>query len=543
MTDDATQRYHKLKHDLANPLSAIMAETQVLLLSADQLDEETVRSLREIEANCRRMRSIRCGCAALDGAPGGAHFRNSSLRVPLTSRDRGYTGVPMPVLAPRRWRLPTISPAAICIVGVLCGCAGARTAEVSPQEIPQLEARIADEPDNGELILRYAAALYAAERCDTARAVAARGMQLEPADALGPLVIGQCAEQAGDHDQALVVYRRYLADYPGEPGVAAVRARETFALRARATQRAQSALAQEAVLAQRPADLQTVAVLPLEIAGDSAFQPLSRGLAEMITSDLALLQRFRMVERIQVSALLEEIRLAEAGRVDTVSAVRVGQLLRAGRMVQGLAAIPPEGDVRLEASIVRADGVITNPEIGAGRLRNLLRMEKELVVEIAAHLGHSLSEAEQQLILENGTQNLTAFLAYSRGLAAEDLGDLPAAAVHFGQAVRSDPGFNAARARYQATVGAQEVQGASASEITQVAAMTVLDPDLVPDPVGDAMVVAVGDIAATQAEKTQVASTSQQTTRQATTTTAAQPPATLTQTGVIGTIRIIFSLP
>jgi tetratricopeptide (TPR) repeat protein len=449
----------------------------------------------------------------------------------------------MPESVARRIRVAAMAPAGVCLAAFLWGCAGARPAQVSPQEIPQLEARLAEEPDNGELILRYAAALYASGRCDTASAVAARGAALRPTDALGPLVIGQCAEQAEEYDQALAVYRRFLADHRDGPGVPAIRAREAFALRARATQRAQTALAREADLAGRSADLETVAVLPLEIAGDSAFQPLSRGLAEMITSDLALLQRFRMVERLQVGALLEEMQLTQAGLVDTMTAARVGRLLQAGRMVQGLAAIPPEGNVRLEAAIVRTDGVVTTPAVGEGRLPELLRLEKDLVVEIAAHLGHSLSQAERRLILENGTQSLTAFLAYSRGLVAENLGDYDAAVVHFSQAVQADPGFNAARTRYQAAAGAQEARQASASHVTQLATMDVLAPDLVPDPVGDAMLVSVGDVAATQAEKTQVSSSAQQATRQSTTTTAAQPPPTLTQAGLTATIRIIFSLP
>ena len=58
MTDPQEERYRKLKHDLANPLSAILAETQMLLLGADSLDEDTVGSLREIEILCRKMRSL-----------------------------------------------------------------------------------------------------------------------------------------------------------------------------------------------------------------------------------------------------------------------------------------------------------------------------------------------------------------------------------------------------------------------------------------------------------------------------------------------------
>lgn len=48
----------QLRHDVANPLAALLAETQLLLLNANRLDPETVDSLHEIEALARRMRDI-----------------------------------------------------------------------------------------------------------------------------------------------------------------------------------------------------------------------------------------------------------------------------------------------------------------------------------------------------------------------------------------------------------------------------------------------------------------------------------------------------
>lgn len=56
--ESADDRFRRFRHDLANPLSAVLAETQLLLLRADTLDPETVTSLKEIESLCRRMRDI-----------------------------------------------------------------------------------------------------------------------------------------------------------------------------------------------------------------------------------------------------------------------------------------------------------------------------------------------------------------------------------------------------------------------------------------------------------------------------------------------------
>jgi len=48
----------KLRHDLSNPLAALLTETQLLLLNEDLMDPDTVRGLREIEAIARHMREI-----------------------------------------------------------------------------------------------------------------------------------------------------------------------------------------------------------------------------------------------------------------------------------------------------------------------------------------------------------------------------------------------------------------------------------------------------------------------------------------------------
>lgn len=55
---DARDPLARLRHDLSNPLSAILAETQVLLLAPEKLDAETLAGLKQIEALARRMRQV-----------------------------------------------------------------------------------------------------------------------------------------------------------------------------------------------------------------------------------------------------------------------------------------------------------------------------------------------------------------------------------------------------------------------------------------------------------------------------------------------------
>lgn len=55
---DARPSLSKLRHDLSNPLSAILAETQLLLLSPEKYDEETLTALKQIEDLARKMRQM-----------------------------------------------------------------------------------------------------------------------------------------------------------------------------------------------------------------------------------------------------------------------------------------------------------------------------------------------------------------------------------------------------------------------------------------------------------------------------------------------------
>lgn len=48
----------KLRHDLANPLAAILAETQLLLIGDEEMSPDVKQALKEIEKLAIRMRAI-----------------------------------------------------------------------------------------------------------------------------------------------------------------------------------------------------------------------------------------------------------------------------------------------------------------------------------------------------------------------------------------------------------------------------------------------------------------------------------------------------
>lgn len=376
----------------------------------------------------------------------------------------------------------------IWIAGAAVACARApRPGAVTPADIPALAAQARAQPRNASVQFHLAAALAAIQRCDTAIVVAHNAAQLEPDNVRAPLVVGACQEQAERYDEAFATYRDFAAQHPHARGVAALRGKAQLALRAAAERTARLALAHEAELALEPPQPATLAVLPLVIAGDSSVQPLSRGLAELITTDLAYVRTLRLLERLQIGMLLDELKLGQTERVDPATAARVGRLLRAERLVQGTATIPSQGPVQLSATVVTPTGVVRPVGQVTGPFPRLLELEKQVVFDLAAQLGLELTQAEREQILRQGPKNLAAFLAYSRALDAMDRGDYGTAAREFRAAAQADPGFQAARQGQETAGGLGPVVDVEPTSLAGAAgALGAGTRDLVPT-AGDAL--------------------------------------------------------
>src|SRR5688500_14856488 len=65
------------------------------------------------------------------------------------------------------------------------------------------------------------------------------------------------------------------------------------------------------------------------------YEPLTRGIAEMLITTLAANPALRLVERARLQALIDEGTLNRSARIDEETAVRVGRLLGARHMIFG----------------------------------------------------------------------------------------------------------------------------------------------------------------------------------------------------------------
>lgn len=392
-------------------------------------------------------------------------------------------------------------------LGFLAGCVSIGNGPASPAEIPSLQEKAAREPENGAIKLRLAEALAAADRCEEALQFGREGAALEPADPTGPLVIGSCMEAAGDLDGALRVYGNFLARNGNGPGTGAVEGRRTLALQARAREVARLAASFEETLP--PSDPQTVGVLPFLVDGDARYRSLSVGLAHMLTTDLALLQRFSMVERAELTALLQELEISPE-LLDPQTAARTGRMLRASRMVLGTLSVPSGGQAQLGGNVVLETGEMAEPLTITGEVRDILDLEKSYALQIAEELGYQLSEAERQRILENRPGSIEAFLAFSQGLVEEDLGQFENAAAYYRDAVQADPGYGEAQEGLRRAVGADGMATAGPGETAFIAQSIDEALGLAPEVdlgqamsslASNAMMSAVFDLASSQLER------------------------------------------
>jgi tetratricopeptide (TPR) repeat protein len=349
--------------------------------------------------------------------------------------------------------------AAVCAL-VAAGCAGgAGPAALSPADIAALEAQRAQHPADPDLNYRLGRAYYAANRFEDARRAIGAVLAAQPANPAARTYLGLIFEGTEQFDSARAVYTRLLADRPppSRRVQSLLSGRLVLLTRRELRARARLAIARESLLVSTPPDPNTVAVMPFRYTGaDSALRPLERGLAALVVTDLSRVRRLRLVERDQIQALLDEMKLAASGRVDPATGARSGRLVGAGQVVQGQFTEVPTANFRVDASVVRAsDGQVAASGSGSDQLRALFDIEKTVVFQLLDKMGITLTPAERTAISERPTRDLQAFLLYSRGLEAQDRGDFSAAAQSFQAAAQRDPGFSAAAQGAQSNQAAQ----------------------------------------------------------------------------------------
>lgn len=180
-------------------------------------------------------------------------------------------------------------------------------------------------------------------------------------------------------------------------------------------------------------------------SGDAALDALSRGLADMLITDLSAVQRLQLVERQKLNLALDELKLSKSKFIDPKNALSLGKGLSARYLLTGGYALVKD-TLRIDARLFDvAQGKVMFSEKVEGQRDEFFALEKELVDLLLKALDLKLALTEKSKLRSNPTESFDAFAKYSAGLVAADSGDEAKARQAFQAALDADPGYRAAK--------------------------------------------------------------------------------------------------
>jgi len=325
-------------------------------------------------------------------------------------------------------------------------------AEEYDQALAEFELAEAEKPDQPKVLRETGITYY--RKLDFKNAIQhlLQAFLLDSTDGRTLFYLGTAFEITKKYDMALDIYSRYV-DVSAASGIrSSIQGRLEKLIRLRMEEAAKRALAEEDQLDIETIPDSTVAVLYFKNMGDNReLDPIQKGLAEMVITDLSKVKSLHVIERLRIQKLMEEMGFGMTGLVDQSTAPRIGRLLGASRLIHGV-FLDLSGDrLRIDAGWIP---VKTRSELQTDQqtdqMNQLFKMEKNLVFGLIDRMGIDLSQEERDAIEIIPTENLLAFMAYCNALDYEDRGMFEQSAEFYREALIHDPGF--AQARKKLTV-------------------------------------------------------------------------------------------
>lgn len=207
------------------------------------------------------------------------------------------------------------------------------------------------------------------------------------------------------------------------------------------------------------------------------YEPLSKGITEMLITELSANDAIQVVERDRLQQLIEEQDLNATDRVNQETAVRLGKMLGAHHMLMGGFVIDPKETMRLDVRSVNVEtSRVEYVENVSGKVEDVLDLIAQLGREVNDGLRFpplparnrdattredppvppggrggevegpkpSRDEPEEKLTASKASQ-LRAVMLLSRALNEEDRGNVKGAVDLYNQALDVHPQFERAK--------------------------------------------------------------------------------------------------
>ena len=185
------------------------------------------------------------------------------------------------------------------------------------------------------------------------------------------------------------------------------------------------------------------------LVDNASYAPLSKGMAEMLITELSQNNAVRVVERDRLQSLIEEQNLQNSDRVDKETAVKLGKTLGARHMLMGTFVIDPKKNMRIDVRAVNTEtSQIEYTESVTGAADNLLQLVIQLGTKVNAGLKlPALKTASITTPASKSPNQFKALMAMSQALEAEDRKSKTEAVSLYKQAIALNPDFDRAKVR------------------------------------------------------------------------------------------------
>ena len=304
-----------------------------------------------------------------------------------------------------------------------------------------------DDPDNPKIHRDLGIAYYKAGQYEQAAGeLETAGQELEK-DSKVVFYLGMTYEELEQYDKAIVEYSKYPQFRRLSQMRQKMQQRIQWLIGKQATQWAKERMKMEEVIDPASIPDNTIAVTYFKpFVASEELEPLHKGLTQLLIVDLSIVRSLKVLERIRLREVYNELGFGSTDVVDERTSPRMGKLLGANSIVTGTFTGFGDNQWRIDPAIGRVKiGSFQALDSVKGPVPLFLQVEKELVMDILDNLAVETTQEERDEILSNvPTESLQAFLAYSRGLDHLDNGLYTQAAAEFEAALALDPMFNLA---------------------------------------------------------------------------------------------------
>jgi len=197
----------------------------------------------------------------------------------------------------------------------------------------------------------------------------------------------------------------------------------------------------------------TVAVSYFEnVDGQKELDPLSKGIADMLITDLTKLSSLKVVEREKLEELLSEIEINKSAYFDKKTAQKLGSGLGAEFILTG-SFFMHNGEMRIDTRLLRVEtGEVLLADYVSGKKAEFFALQKKLTDKIIKSLKVKPKKDEEYALLIPETKSYEAFESYSIGIDAIDNGRLNIAELEFKKAVYYDDKFDKAKINLESVI-------------------------------------------------------------------------------------------